>query len=127
MNFNNTQNHTFNGLYYGELNVYVPSETDNTFQFQRSLLCTGFIDYQGQFNLFIENESENDVVRLTGIFNSENLISGNILNQDASNLSSIFNNPQGEFTLDGMNLTGDINFRNNTEERILKFNLTKQN
>ncbi len=126
LSFNNPANdHQFNGLYNGELNVLVPTETDTTFQ--RSLTCTGFVDYRGQFNLFIENEDENDIVRLKGSLNSENLISGNILNRNASSLSAILNSPQDTLELDGTNLKGYINFTNSTQARLLNFNLTKQN
>lgn len=122
LNLNNNQNHIFNGLYYGELNVFNDSD-----EFQRTLLCTGFIDYQGKFYFFIENENENDVVRLEGSFNSQNTISGTILNREAANLSTILNSTEVDFSLTDMNLIGEINFTSNTQQRLLKFNLTKQN
>ncbi|MCK8479159.1 hypothetical protein [Psychroserpens algicola] len=126
LNFSNpNSDHDFNGLYTGELNVYTPTETDTTFQ--RSVTCTGFVDYQGAFNFFIENEDENDVSRLEGSFNSQHLISGNILDRNASNLSAIINSPQDTLQFDDNHLTGYINYTNNTEARLLHFNLTKQN
>ncbi|EDP71072.1 hypothetical protein FBALC1_01272 [Flavobacteriales bacterium ALC-1] len=126
LSFNDdTNDHQFNGLYNGELNVLVPTEIDTTFQ--RSITCTGFIDYQGKFNLFIEDEDEDNIVRLKGSFNSDNLISGNILNRTASSFSSVINSPQDTLELDGTNLKGYINYTDNNDVRLLKFNLTKQN
>ncbi|MEM6718897.1 MAG: hypothetical protein AAF611_06270 [Bacteroidota bacterium] len=122
LNSNNSQNHIFNGLYRGELNVY-----DDSDEFQRTLLCTGFIDYQGKFYFFIENENENDIVRLEGSFNSQNTISGTIFNREAVTLASISNDSEVDFSLTNMNLTGDINYTNNAQQHLLQFNLTKQN
>ncbi|WP_299519104.1 hypothetical protein [Winogradskyella sp.] len=125
LNFNNESDHNLNGLYSGELNILMVTETDTTFQ--RSLLCTGLIDYQGLFNFFIENENEDDIVRLTGGLNSENLITGNILNRSSATFSSLTNNPQDTLNLEGANLKGYIDFMDNNEARLLEFNLTKQN
>nr|WP_321227404.1 hypothetical protein [uncultured Psychroserpens sp.] len=124
LTFNDGNDHEFNGFYNGELNVFIPTETDTTFQ--RSITCVGTVDYQGKFDFYIQDED--DIARLKGNFNSDNLISGNILNRSAANLSSIINSQAETLELLGTNLKGYVNFtENNTEARILKFNLTKQN
>ncbi len=126
LKFNDSINdHKFNGLYNGELNIFTSTETDTIFQ--RSITCVGIIDHQGKFDFFIEDED--NIARLKGNFNSSNLISGDILDRDASNISSILNIEENITVFDSLNinLKGNIKFTENAQERILKFNLTKQN
>lgn len=126
LNFGNPDSdHNLNGLYTGELNIFTTSNDELTFI--RSITCTGIIDFEGQFQFLIHNPEESDVVRLKGNFNSNNLVSGNILNRIAENLSAVMNVEDEPFILTDSNLTGSLIYTENTEERILKFNLTKQN
>lgn len=129
INFNNaSSDHGLNGFYTGELNIFSPAPDDSSEPtFVRSITCTGFIDFEGQFHFFVHNDSEDNVVHLQGNFNTSNQVSGNILNREANNLSVVTNDADTPFTLIDSNLTGGMLFSENSEARILKFNLSKQN
>lgn len=114
--------HDFNGLYNGELNVHSIDD-----DFLRSITCIGIIDYQGKFNFFIQDGEEDNIVRLKGNFNSDRLISGEILKKDGTSLSQILNIADATLKLESNALTGSVLFTESSEERILKFNLTRQN
>ena len=125
---NGESDHSLNGFYSGELNIFAPTTDEETAPiFIRSITCTGFIDFEGQFRFFVHNISEDNVVQLTGNFNSLNQVSGNILNSEANNLSVVINSEEVPFMLVNNSLTGDLLFTENSEARLLKFNLTKQN
>ncbi|WP_425076607.1 hypothetical protein [Psychroserpens sp. S379A] len=129
LNFGSTEsNHTLNGYYSGELNIFSPALDDNSQHiFLSSITCIGIIDYQGKFYFFIQNIDEQSIVSLKGNFNSENLISGSILNINQSVFSQLTNIAEEPFQLNENNFIGSVLFTDNTETRLLKFNLTKQN
>lgn len=122
-----TSDHSLNGFYAGELNIFSPATDEESEPiFVRSITCTGFIDFEGQFHFFVHNNSENNVVQLTGNFNASNQVSGNILNSEANNLSVVMNDEDTPFDLTNNTLTGHFIFTENSEARLLQFNLTKQ-
>lgn len=124
LNLNNTTtNHSFGGLYIGELNIFTATDTT----FVKSVTCIGIIDITGRFNIFSQNEDENNIVHLKGVFNSDNLISGSILKRDNTLFSPISNIDSETLQLDNNNLTGNTKFSDNNQEHLLNFNLTKQN
>ncbi|WP_422106910.1 hypothetical protein [Winogradskyella sp.] len=129
INFNNEAlDHNLNGLYTGELNILIPT-SDEVSQptFVRSLTCTGFIDFEGQFRFFIHNTSEDNIVQIRGNFNTSNQVSGHIMDREANNLSSVMNTENDSFSLTDNNLTGVFVFNENNESRHLELNLTKHN
>ena len=123
LNFNDAiSDHKLNGFYKGELNIY----TDDN-EFLKSLTCTGYIDYQGKFMFFVEEDDENNIVVLEGNINTVNMISGKILKRDGTNLSPIANITSDLLNLNGTNLSGKVSITEESNERILQFNLTHQN
>ncbi|SFD21162.1 hypothetical protein [Flavobacterium phragmitis] len=123
LNFNDAiSDHKLNGFYKGELNIY---NDDN--EFFKSLTCTGYIDYQGKFMFFVEENDEDNIVVLQGNINTGNMISGKILKRDGTNLSPIVNITSDLLNLNGTNLSGKVSFTEESNERILQFNLTHQN
>ncbi|RZJ48635.1 MAG: hypothetical protein EOO44_20520 [Flavobacterium sp.] len=123
LNFNDAiSDHKLNGFYKGELNIYT---NDN--EFVKSLTCTGYIDYQGKFMFFVEENDEDNIVVLEGNINTGNMISGKILKRDGTNLSPIVNITSDLLNLNGMNLSGKVSITEESNERILQFNLTHQN
>ena len=123
LNFNDAiSDHKLNGFYKGELNIYT---IDN--EFLKSVTCTGYIDYQGKFMFFVEDNDEDNIVVLQGNINTENLISGKILKRDGTNLSPIVNISSDLLSLNGKTLSGKVSITEESNERILQFNLTHQN
>lgn len=123
LNFNDAvSDHKLNGFYKGELNVY----TDDN-EFVKSLTCTGYIDYQGKFMFFAEEDDEDNIVVLEGNINTGNMISGKILKRDGTNLSPIVNITSDLLNLNGTNLSGKVSITEESNERILQFNLNHQN
>lgn len=123
LNFNDAiSDHKLNGFYKGELNIYT---VDN--EFLKSVACTGYIDYQGKFMFFVEEDDEDNIVVLQGNINTGNLISGKILNRNGTNLSSIVNITSELLSLNGTTLSGKVSITEESNERILQFNLTHQN
>ena len=123
LNFNDAiSDHKLNGFYKGELNVYTG---DN--EFLKSLTCTGYIDYQGKFMFFVEEDDEDNIVVLQGNINTGNMISGKILKSDGTNLSPIVNITSDLLNLNGTNLSGKVSFTEESNGRIIQFNLTHQN
>ncbi|MEC3906458.1 hypothetical protein VOI54_05480 [Tamlana sp. 2201CG12-4] len=122
---NKDNNHGLNGIYTGELNILKPV-ADSDPEFIRSLSCTGFIDYQGKFNFFIQDREEIDISRINGNFNSDNLISGNIKKSDDSVFSQLKNVSSIQTQLSDKALTGQFMFTENNEERLLDCKLTRQ-
>lgn len=119
LNFNDSlADHSLNGFYTGELNIHTEEEV-----FIKSVTCTGFIDYQGKFKFFVEDGNEDNIVVLQGNINSDNLISGNILKRDGNPLSPITNIATDTLNLDGTHLSGKIALNENSDARILEFNL----
>lgn len=123
LNFNDAiSDHKLNGFYKGELNIYTVNN-----KFLKSVTCTGYIDYQGKFMFFVEDDDEDNIVVLQGNINTENLISGKILNRNGSNLSSIVNITSDLLSLNGTTLSGKVSITEESNERMLQFNLTHQN
>ncbi|MBE8726118.1 hypothetical protein C4F50_14365 [Flavobacterium sp. KB82] len=123
LNFNDAiSDHKLNGFYKGELNIY----TDDN-EFLKSLTCTGYIDYQGKFMFFVEEDDEDNIVVLQGNINTGNMISGKILKSDGTNLSPIVNITSDLLNLNGTTLSGKVSFTEESNERMLQFNLTHQN
>ncbi|MDO5971543.1 hypothetical protein Q4Q35_17200 [Flavivirga aquimarina] len=125
LNFNEeNKDHPFNGLFRGELNVFNVTETDTTFL--RSITCTGVVDYLGEFNLFTQDEDEENIVYIKGNFNSDYYISGKIINNEGASLSQLVNiETQLLKLIDKNTIEGSIKFTENSEERILKVSLTR--
>jgi hypothetical protein len=119
----NDESHSLSGRFSGEINVL--KQVDSSFV--KSLLVSGMIDYQGKFHFFTENEEEQDIVYFKGLFNLNNLITGNIFNYTNETSVLILNIEDEELNIDNDILTGDLGYANNSIEYILKFNLTKQN
>ncbi|MFC0780036.1 hypothetical protein [Flavobacterium sp. HJSW_4] len=123
LNFNDAiSDHKLNGFYKGELNIY----TDDN-EFLKNLICTGYIDYQGKFMFFVEEDDEDNIVVLEGNINTGNWISGKILKRDGTNLSPIVNITTDLLNLNGTNLSGKVSITEESNDRILQFNLTHQN
>lgn len=123
LNFNDAiSDHKLNGFYKGELNIYT---VDN--EFLKSVTCTGYIDYQGKFMFFVEENDEDNIVVLQGNINTGNLISGKILKRNGTNLSPIVNITSDLLNLNGTTLSGKVSITEESNERILQFNLTHQN
>ena len=132
LNFNDANDHPFNGLYSGELNVYSiidPNSelSEDNLLFVKSVPCSGSIDYQGTFHLFSQDATETNVSYLRGNFNSSNLITGDISKSDGSNLSQLVNIPGGNLMLENGNLSGYAQYLEGSDARILEFNITNQN
>lgn len=128
INFKDSLNdHKFNGIYTGELNILKPIENKKP-SFIRSITCNGFIDFQGKFNFYTQDSEESNIVSFTGNFNTDDLITGHIKKEDNTILSQLTNIDSLTNTqLSENKLTGHFKFNENSEERILKITLTRQN
>jgi len=120
----NTSNHEFAGFYNGEINVLTSDEEPI---FIQSFNCTGFFDFEGVFHFFTNNENEDNIVYLNGNINSNNLITGEVLNGNNELFSELSNITDSPWNMNNNNLTGSVMFSQNNETRILEFNLTLQN
>lgn len=128
INFNDESNdHLFNGMYNGELNIYKPVENKDPI-FIRSITCVGLIDYQGKFNFFTQDIEESNIISLNGNFNSNNLVTGSIKKNDGTILSQLTKIDTLSITqLMENKLIGNFKFNENNEERILNCKLTRKN
>lgn len=120
----NASNHEFSGFYNGEINIL---SSDEEPVFIESFNCTGTIDFEGIFHFFTHDEDETEIVYLNGNINSNNLITGDILNHENDIFSELTNITESPWHIDNTNLTGRVMFTQSNETRILEFNLTRQN
>lgn len=121
----NQQEHSFSGFYSGEFNFYQVADTS----FIESIRVQGYVDYQGLFDFYNENETSQKAL-FQGNFNSQNLITGKVLNTDASEYA-IFKNEEAELIrVSGTKLIDTTRIlinggAGNATELFIEFNLTK--